>query len=148
MSAALSPEDRPDFFAFGQFALDIRRRNLSHGGRAIPLRPKSFDVLCCLLRRAGRAASRDEILNEVWPNVCVTDESLSRCISDIRQALADDKQEIIKTLPRHGYLVAVPVRLENKSQAAGTTWARPRSLGDISRRSAVALAVISCLLLW
>jgi adenylate cyclase len=52
---------------------------------------------------------KDEITGAVWPNVIVTDESLARCISDVRRALGDAAQRIIKTVHRRGYLLAVPV---------------------------------------
>ena len=90
--------------SFGGFTLDAVRRTLTREGARIALRPKSFDVLCCLVAAAGRSVTRDEIVRTVWPNVIVTDESLSRCVSDIRQALDDDQQDLIKTLHRHGYI--------------------------------------------
>jgi TolB-like protein/Flp pilus assembly protein TadD len=42
----------------------------------------------------------------------VTDDSIARCISDIRRALGDVEQRIIKTVPRRGYTLAVPVDQE------------------------------------
>ena len=96
-------------FRFEGFTLDVLRRVVRHGERDIELRPKSFDVLCCLVERAGQLVTKEEILETVWPNVVVGDESLARCVSDVRQALGDSQQKIIKTLPRRGYLFAVPV---------------------------------------
>jgi adenylate cyclase len=51
---------------------------------------------------------KDEIIQAVWPDVTVTEESLTRCVSDIRLALNDSRQRIIKTLPRRGYMLAAP----------------------------------------
>lgn len=45
-----------------------------------------------------------------WPNAIVTDESLARCISDVRHALGDEQQIIIKTIPRRGYRFAATVK--------------------------------------
>lgn len=95
--------------SFGGFTLDAVHRTLTRDGERITLRPKSFDVLCCLVTAAGRSVARDEIVRRVWPNVIVTDESLSRCVSDIRQALGDDRQDLIKTLHRHGYVFVAPL---------------------------------------
>src|SRR5262249_31998633 len=61
-----------------------------------------------LVERAGRPAGKDEIIQAVWPDVTVTEESLTRCVSDIRLALDDSRQRIIKTLPRRGYMLAAP----------------------------------------
>ena len=52
---------------------------------------------------------KDELVKAVWPGVVVTDESLTRCVSDVRLALNDAGQGIIKTVPRRGYLLTVPV---------------------------------------
>ena len=51
----------------------------------------------------------------VWPGVVVTDESLTRCVSDIRQALHDVDQRIVKTVPRRGYVLVAPVSLDGAS---------------------------------
>ena len=96
-------------FRFEGFALDLTRRSLRAGDRVVELRPKSFDVLAYLVERAGRPAGKDEIIQAVWPDVTVTEESLTRCVSDIRLALDDGAQRIVKTLPRRGYVLAAPV---------------------------------------
>ncbi len=97
-------------YTFGQWTLDCGRGVLTGVDGEIALRPKTFEVLRFLLANAGRLVSRDEILDAVWRNVTVTEESLTHCVSEIRQALGDTDQRIIKTVPRRGYLLAVPVR--------------------------------------
>src|SRR4029453_15863344 len=87
-------------FCFGRFVLDLRRGCLRAGDREIELRPKSFGVLRFLVENAGRLVPKDEIIKAVWPEVTVTDESLTRCVSDIRFALEDADQNIIKTVSR------------------------------------------------
>src|SRR5260370_4816885 len=96
-------------FAFESFTLDLRRGCLRREAREVELRPKSFEVLRYLVENAGRLVSKDELIRAVWPNVVVTDESLTRCVSDVRLALEDHAQRIIKTVPRRGYLFAAPV---------------------------------------
>ena len=90
-------------FQFKGYILDVGRGCLRAGDREIDLRPKSFEVLRYLVERAGRLASKDEILDAVWPNVCVSDESLAQCVSEVRRAIGDGDQTIIKTVPRRGY---------------------------------------------
>jgi TolB-like protein/DNA-binding winged helix-turn-helix (wHTH) protein/Flp pilus assembly protein TadD len=94
---------------FEEFDLDIGRRTLYRGGRTLELRPRSFDVLVYLAQAAGRSVGKDEILAAVWPDVVVGEESLTRCVSDIRRVLGERGPDIIKTLPRRGYLFAAPV---------------------------------------
>src|SRR5262245_56279081 len=96
-------------FCFEGYTLDLRRGCLRTGAREIELRPKSFEVLRYLVENAGRLVSKTELIKAIWPNVTVSDESLARCVSDIRLALEDSEQRVIKTLPRRGYLFAAPV---------------------------------------
>jgi adenylate cyclase len=96
-------------YTFGRWTLDCGRGALTGADGEIALRPKTFEVLRFLVANAGRLVSRDEILDAVWPNVTVTEESLTHCVSEIRQALGDADQRIIKTVPRRGYLFAVSV---------------------------------------
>src|SRR5262249_12878092 len=91
--------------------LDLRCGVLRRGDRAIDLRPKSFEVLRYLVENAGRLVSKDELIEAVWPSVNVTDGSLARCVSDVRQALDDGEQRFIKTVPRRGYRFAAAVCL-------------------------------------
>jgi adenylate cyclase len=90
-------------FRFEGITLDLGRGCLRHENGEIELRPKSFEVLRYLVGNAGRLVTKDELLRAVWPNVTVSDESLTRCISDVRSALQDGDSRIIKTVPRRGY---------------------------------------------
>jgi len=96
-------------FRFEGYTLDVTRGCLSKADREIDLRPKSFDVLCYLVENAGRLVSKDEIIKTVWPNVFVTDDSIKQCVSELRIALCDSEQRMIKTVPRRGYLFAAPI---------------------------------------
>ena len=94
---------------FQGFTLDRMRCCLSAGEREIGLRPKSFGLLCLLVERHGRLVAKDEIFQAVWPNVTVTDDSLFQCVRDIRQALNDGDQRLVKTVPGRGYIFTAPV---------------------------------------
>ncbi len=101
---------------FDRFILDPNAASLCREGRQTQLRPKSFDVLLYLARHPGRVVPKDELVTAVWPNVFVTENSLVQCISDIRVALEDESQEILKTVARRGYLFAAPVTEVDPSQ--------------------------------
>ena len=96
-------------FGFGKFILDLRRGCLRAENREVELRPKSFEVLRYLVENAGRLIPKDELIRAVWPSVIVADQSLARCVSDVRSALRDSEQRIIKTVPRRGYRFVAPV---------------------------------------
>ena len=94
---------------FAGFTLDLRRGCLRADDREMELRPKSFAVLKYLVENAGRLIAKDELINAIWPSVTVTDESLTHCVSDIRRALADRDQRLIRTVARRGYLFTAAV---------------------------------------
>ena len=60
---------------FGSFILDLDRLCLRGAAGEIDLRPKSFDVLLHLLRHSGNVVLKETLLQTVWPDVIVTDDS-------------------------------------------------------------------------
>jgi TolB-like protein len=100
---------RGGVFAFEGYTLDLTRGCVRNTNGEIELRPKSFELLSYLVANAGRLISKDELVNAVWPDVIVTDDSLAQCVSDVRRALKDLDRQIIKTVPRRGYVFAAPV---------------------------------------
>src|SRR5262249_4130871 len=70
---------------------------------------KNFELLRYLVENPDRLVTKEELLKAIWPNVVVTDESLMRCVSEVRQAIGDSRQTIIATVPRCGYRFAAPV---------------------------------------
>ncbi len=75
-------------------------------GTEIQLRAKSLELLIFLVSRAGRVVAKDELLDVVWGGMAVSEDSLSQCIHDVRRALSDVAQNLIRTVPRRGYLFA------------------------------------------
>lgn len=90
----------------GRFMLDLDRETLSGPGGEIRLRPKTFEVLRYLLMHRGRVVTKQALIDEVWRNTSVTDDSLVQCLIEIRRALGDDDHRLIETIPRRGYMVA------------------------------------------
>jgi TolB-like protein/Flp pilus assembly protein TadD len=97
-------------YAFEGFRLDLARGLLHRDEREIALRPKSFELLRYLVEHADRLAGKEEVMRALWPNVIVTDDSLKRCVSEVRAALGDDNHQIIKTVPRRGLRFVAPLR--------------------------------------
>jgi adenylate cyclase len=84
-------------FRFEGYTLDIERHSLRTADREVALRPKNFKLLRYLVENPDRLVSKEELLTAIWPNVIVTDESLTRCMSEVRQAIGDTKQTITAT---------------------------------------------------
>jgi DNA-binding winged helix-turn-helix (wHTH) protein/TolB-like protein/Tfp pilus assembly protein PilF len=90
---------------FDDFELDLETRSLSRAGRAIPLNPRTFDLLAYLAQNARRLVTREELLNALWPESYVDDSNLSQHIFLLRKALNENREtsRIIRTVPGRGY---------------------------------------------
>ena len=75
--------------------------------------PKLMEVLVCLAQKPGQVVRREELLDQVWGHRHGSDKALTRCISELRQALADGSgsERLIETIPKRGYRLLAPVRL-------------------------------------
>jgi DNA-binding response OmpR family regulator len=84
--------------------LDLIDACLWRGMQRIPLRPKTFAVLRCLLAHPGQLVTKAALLDAVWPETMVTDVALMICIRELRQALGDDPKtpQFIETIHRRG----------------------------------------------
>ncbi len=97
-------------FRFAGFELDLQRAELRGSDRqAIKLRPKTFDMLRLFVANAGRVLSKQELMEGIWPNIHVGEDSLFQCIREIRTALGDDRREMIKLVSGRGYIFAAEV---------------------------------------
>jgi DNA-binding winged helix-turn-helix (wHTH) protein/tetratricopeptide (TPR) repeat protein/TolB-like protein len=95
---------------FAGFELDPERARLrGPDGEAIRLRPKSFDMLQLFATNPGRVLSKQDLIDAIWPNVHVGDDSLFQCVREIRTALGDDQRQMIKLVSGRGYLFEAEV---------------------------------------
>lgn len=94
---------------FDGFTVDLTRGCLLRGTQEIKLRPKPFEALKFLVDNPCRLISKAELIQFLWPDTAVTDDSLVQCLMEVRRALSDDAQQIIKTVPRRGYIFDKPV---------------------------------------
>lgn len=97
-------------FLLGEFVFSLNNNELTDiNGHSVHLRRQSTDVLAYLVHRVGELVSKSELIENLWRDTFVTDDSLVQCIADIRRALNDDDHKIVQTLPKKGYkLSAVP----------------------------------------
>lgn len=81
----------PLWVRFGDgFELAEAEARLVRGGRALPLAPKAFAVLCTLVRRAPQLVGKNELLDAVWSHRHVSESVLKTTISELRLLLGDD----------------------------------------------------------
>lgn len=90
---------------FGAFELDEANARLLRDGRAVPLAPTPFALLCALVRQARSLLTKHALLDEVWGHQFLTESALKTAISDLRAALQDDPKQprYIETVARRGY---------------------------------------------
>jgi TolB-like protein/DNA-binding winged helix-turn-helix (wHTH) protein len=84
---------------------------VSQGGKTFHIEPKVMEVLVCLARHAGETLSKQTLLQAVWSDTFVTDDVLTRAISELRRVLEDDAREsrFIQTISKRGYRLVASV---------------------------------------
>ncbi|MFM7446229.1 MAG: transcriptional regulator, partial [Tabrizicola sp.] len=97
----------PQALTIAGITLDLANGRIRRGVEDIPLRARSFALLEFLARNRGRVVSKDELLTALWPDVTVTEDSLTRCVHEVRQALGPEGAACLQTVPRRGYLLLV-----------------------------------------
>ena len=86
-------------YEFGPFRLDLERRLFTREHQVVPLAPKTFDLLVLLVQSPGRAFSKQELMNALWPDTFVEEANLSFQISVLRKALGEDGARWVETVP-------------------------------------------------
>jgi TolB-like protein len=115
-----------------QPSLDVITRD----GATVHLEPKVMEVLVCLAQHPGESIPKEQLLKTVWPNTFVTDDVLTRSISELRRAFEDDAREstVIQTIPKRGYRLLAPVTFVNGTIADADPrveiWHPHRNRGD------------------
>jgi len=105
-------------YSFNNFSIDLDRGCLLRAGQELKLRPKVFDALCYLVENNKRLVTKAELIGAIWPGSFVTDDSLVQCLVELRRALGDDAQQLIKTVPRRGYIFEAVVTCDRSAGEA------------------------------
>src|SRR5262245_20555430 len=102
-------------FVFGDCELDTERQDVRRAGQVVALEPRAWRVLAYLLRHAGRAVAKQELVQACWPGPAPETLSqeyvLRNCLMKIRQAVGDagTPQAMIETVRGYGYRVTAAV---------------------------------------
>ncbi len=103
---------------FANVELDEATLLLSVGGEAVAIEPKPLEMLMWLLRHPGEVVTKDELLEVLWLGRVVSETVLTTCVRKVRSAIGDDAHEIVKTVHRFGYRLAVPVQRQVQPSVA------------------------------
>jgi len=99
----------------GNLTLDSTARRVFKSGQEVQLSAREFDLLSCLMKNAGRALSREDLLGEVWGSDWIGDQrTLDVHVRWLRLKVEDDpaSPKYIQTVRGHGYRFAGPEELE------------------------------------
>jgi len=133
-------------FRLGEWLICPLLNTVQRDGTTVRLEQKFMQVLVCLAGRPSEVISKDELIRTVWADTFVTDDVLTRAVSELRRILKDDAKQphIIETVAKNGYRLIAPVqRIPNSSMALGLeTKARSSARGNRKAQLAVALAVL------
>jgi DNA-binding winged helix-turn-helix (wHTH) protein/TolB-like protein len=118
----------PGDFRLGPWLVRPKLNTVQGAGPAIRLEPKFMQVLVCLANRPGEVVSKEELMGAVWVGTFVTDDVLTRAISELRRALGDEAKQphIIETVARRGYRIIAPVEQTLESRLPDELQSRAR----------------------
>src|SRR4051795_7921188 len=105
-------------YQFGDFTLHTDRGCLLKAGEEVKLRPKVYETLKYLVEHPGKLIGKQELMQAIWPDSFVTDDSLVQCTLELRRALDDRDQELLKTVPRRGYVFTAAVTESSPKRAS------------------------------
>ncbi|MEM8976774.1 MAG: winged helix-turn-helix domain-containing protein, partial [Pseudomonadota bacterium] len=102
-------------FSLANWQIRTDARIAARDGTTVRLSPRATGVLAELVSAQGRVVSRSALLDKVWPEVIVTDESLSQAVSELRRSLQDPS--VIITVPKAGYRLGYRALVEVSTQS-------------------------------
>lgn len=115
---------------------------LERGEKQVKLEPRVAQLLLHLVMNPGSPASREELMETVWPGSVVGDEAINNAVNKLRRAFEDNRQNprIIETLPKIGYRLIAPVKLASRESVAQADTAETASFP--SRKSLLFVTAI------
>ena len=100
-------------YEFGPFLLIAAERVLLYQQQRVRLGPKAFETLLVLIENAGHVVQKGTLIERVWPDTVVQEDSLTFNISQLRKTLGQygSGQQFIQTEPKLGYRFVAPVKV-------------------------------------
>jgi len=105
----MDPAQAPAAIEFGRFRVLPHRRELIADGRPLEVGGRAFDVLLVLIEASGAVVSKDTLMNRVWPDRIIEENSFQHQISALRRAFGADR-DLIRTISGRGYQFTGEIR--------------------------------------
>lgn len=124
------PKPSPKLVQLKHICVDFHNRRLIQGREQQDIDGQTLRVLQVLIEHYPNTVSRDLLLNEAWPNLVVSDNSLSQCIVNLRRLWDDNPRapEFIRTVPRQGYQLLTKPQVLPTSATGHYSWFKPALL--------------------
>jgi TolB-like protein/Tfp pilus assembly protein PilF len=112
----MTDPDESHLLIFGQFQLDLEKRELRRDGAPVKLGSRAVDILCVLAQAEGKVVSKNELMAEIWPGLVVEESNIQVHVSNLRKALNEGSggQSFVVTVPGRGYRL---LGLQSRPQA-------------------------------
>ena len=119
-------------FVFDDYVLDLDRRELTRGSKAIATGPQVFDLLVYLVQNREHVVSKDNLLDAVWGGRIVSESTLTSHINAVRKAIGDsgEEQRLIRTIARKGFRFVGEVREGDGSEGFNSPKTEPATSGE------------------
>jgi DNA-binding winged helix-turn-helix (wHTH) protein/TolB-like protein len=130
-------------FRLGEWLICPLLNTVQNGAKTVRLEHKFMQVLVCLAGQPGEVVSKDELIRTVWVDTFVTDDVLTRAVSELRRILKDDAKQphIIETVSKNGYRLIAPVQRIQDSSVAPRRQTRTDASSRRQRKAVAATAV-------
>ncbi|HKD29360.1 MAG TPA: winged helix-turn-helix domain-containing protein [Xanthobacteraceae bacterium] len=115
--ASMTDVEQPNAFSFGRFRVLVRTRELLADGAPVALGSRAFEVLMVLMEARGALVTKDELMNRVWSNTIVEENTLQSQILALRKALGEDRG-LVLTVTGRGYRFTGEIRVLDEGREA------------------------------
>ncbi len=99
----MPPAGASESYRVGDLLVDVTGASVSRHGERIVLPPRTFELLVALVRRYPCTVRRHDLLETVWPDEVVSDQTLSHRVMVLRKALGDHAEEPVYVAGERGF---------------------------------------------
>jgi len=119
-------------FHIADWEVQPQVNSLKRADRSFHVEPKVMQVLVELASHSNEVLTKEQLIHAVWSDTFVSDDVLTRCISEIRRVLEDDARapKFIQTIPKTGYRLIVPVEYSQADVAPASLIPPPKNLPE------------------
>jgi TolB-like protein/DNA-binding winged helix-turn-helix (wHTH) protein/Tfp pilus assembly protein PilF len=123
-------------FQLGEWVISPKLNSFQKNGQTVHLEPKVMQVLVCLAQ-ARDVVSKEKLMRTVWADTFVTDDVLTRSISELRKVFADSPKHprYIQTIPKGGYRLLLPPQTMRAPAATSPSSPTPEFISEKPKRN-------------